>query len=202
MALARNIVRLSEAEYLRLERVAETRSEYFDGEIFAMAGGTRAHSLIQTNLLRELSSRLTASDCVAYSTDLRIKVEATGLLTYPDVSVVCGEQRFLDEQEDTLLNPVVVIEVLSDSTEAYDRGKKFENYRQLPTCREYLLVSQKEPRIEQFIRQTNGEWTLKEAAGLSTEIKLPSLGIVLELREVFAKVQFAPARLRPALERT
>jgi Uma2 family endonuclease len=87
--------------------------------------------------------------------------------------------------------------VLSDSTEAYDRGKKFENYRQIPTCREYLLVSQKEPRIEQFIRQPNGEWTLKEASGLSAEIKLPSLDVVLPLKEVFANVEFAPARLRP-----
>jgi len=196
MALAQNIARLSEAEYLRLEREAETRSEYFDGEVFAMAGGTRSHSLIATNLAGELRSRLKATDCVTYNTDLRVKVEATGLLTYPDVSVVCGDQRFLDEQEDTLLNPTVVIEVLPDSTEAYDRGKKFEHYRQIPTCGEYLLVSQKEPRVEQFIRQPNGEWTLKEAAGLDAEIKLPSLGIVLQLREVFAKVQFAPARLR------
>src|SRR3989440_1590731 len=161
MSLVQNLTRISEAEYLRLEREAQIRSEYFDGEMFAMAGGTRAHSLIATNLLRELSSGLKASDCVAYNTDLRVKVEATGLLTYPDVSVVCGEQRFLDEQEDTLLNPTLIIEVLSDSTEAYDRGKKFENYRQIPTCREYLLVSQKEPRIEQFIRQSTGEWTLK-----------------------------------------
>src|SRR6266446_9871640 len=148
MALAQNIARLSEAEYLQLERKAETRSEYFSGEVFAMAGGTRSHSLIQTNLLRELSSRLKATDCVAYNTDLRVKVEATGLLTYPDVSVVCGEQRFLDEEEDVLLNPALVVEVLSDSTEGYDRGKKFEHYRQIPSLREYLLVSQTEPRIE------------------------------------------------------
>ena len=196
MSLAQNIPRLSEAEYLRLERQAETRSEYFGGEVFAMAGGTRAHSLIATNLLSELSSRLKATDCVAYNTDLRVKVEATGLFTYPDVSVVCGAQRFLDEGEDTLLNPIVVIEVLSDSTEAYDRGKKFEHYRQIPTCREYLLVSQKEPRIEQFIRQPNGEWTLKEAVGLNAKITLPSLGIGLALADVFAKVQFTPGRLR------
>ena len=123
-------------------------------------------------------------------------MEATGLLTYPDVSVVCGQQRFLDDQEDTLLNPIVIVEVLSDSTEAYDRGKKFAHYRQIPSLREYLLVSQKEPRIEQFIRQPSGEWTLKEAAGLSAEIKLPSLGVVLAHSEVFAKVQFTPARLR------
>src|SRR5258707_8863935 len=157
MALAQNISRLSEAECLRLEREAEARSEYFDGEVFALAGGTRSHSLIQTNLIGELRSRLKSTDCVVYNTDLRVKVEATGLLTYPDVSVVCGEQRFLDEEEDTLLNPVVVVEVLSDSTEAYDRGKKFEHYRQIPSCRGYLLVSQKEPRIEQFIRQPDGE---------------------------------------------
>src|SRR5207248_7495764 len=103
--------------------------------------------------------------------------------TYPDLSVVCGEERFLDDQEDTLLNPTLVVEVLSDSTEAYDRGKKFEHYRQIPSCREFLLVSQREPRIEQFIRQPNGEWTLKEAAGLNAEIKLPSLRIVLTLAE-------------------
>src|SRR6266404_2897058 len=175
MNLAPNILRLSEAEYLRLECQAETRSEYFDGEMLARSSGTRAHSLIVTNLLAELSRRLKSSDCVAYNTDLRVKIEATGLLTYSDVSVVCGEQRFLDEEEDTLVNPTVVVEVLSDSTEGYDRGKKFEHYRQIPSCREYLLVSQKEPRIEQFVRQPNGEWTLKEAVGLNAEIKLHSL---------------------------
>jgi len=196
MALAQNVSGISEAEYLRLERQAETRSEYFEGEMSAMAGGTRAHSRIAVNLAGELNNQLKATDCVAYNTDLRVKVEATGLVTYPDVSVACGEQRFLDEEQDTLLNPTVLIEVLSDSTEAYDRGKKFEHYRQIPTCREYLLVSQHEPRIEQFIRQPNGEWALKEAAGLSAEIKLASLGIVLRLAEVFAKVQFTPARLR------
>src|SRR6266404_330901 len=196
MALAQNIPRLSEAEYLRLERAAEIKSEFFEGEMFAMAGGTRAHSLIAANLLRELGNRLKATDCVAYTADLRIKVEATGLQTYPDVSVVCGPQRFLDEERDTLLNPVVIVEVLSDSTEAYDRGKKFEQYRQIPSCREYLLVSQKEPRIEQFIRQAQGEWLLKEAVGLKAELNVPTLGIVLPLAEVFAKVEFFPAALR------
>src|SRR2546428_6106986 len=196
MSLAQNLPRLSEAEYLRSERQAETRSEYFEGEVFAMADGTCAHSLVATNVIGEVRSRLKASDCVVYNADMKVKVQTTGLFTYPDVSVVCGEQSFLDEQEDTLLNPMVVFEVLSDSTEAYDRGKKFEHYRQIPSCREYLLVSQTEPRIEQFIRQSNGEWILKEAAGMSAEIKLPSLGIVLPLAEVFAKVKFTPGRLR------
>src|SRR2546423_4510369 len=140
--LVENATRLSETDYLRLERAAEARSEYFDGEMFAMAGGTRAHSLIATNLARELSNQLKAGDCIVYNTDLRIKVEPTGLITYPDLSVVCGEQRFLDQQQDTLLNPVLIVEVLSNASEAYDRGKKFEHYREITTLREYLLVSQ------------------------------------------------------------
>ena len=147
-----------------------------------------------------LTATLLSSCSVANSLIRRVGLSPTfqsaSLAQHPDASVVCGRQRFLGDQEDILLNPIVVIEVLSDSTEAYDRGKKFEHYRQIPTCREYLLVSQKEPRIEQFIRQPNGEWTLKEAAGLNAEIKLPSLGSVLALAEVFAKVQFTPGRLR------
>lgn len=196
MSLAQKLSRLSEADYLRLEREAETKSEYFDGEVFAMAGGTRAHSIIATNLAGELRNRLKSTNCVVFNADLRVKVEATGLFTYPDVTVVCGAQRFLDSEEDTLLNPVLIIEVLSDSTEAYDRGKKFEHYRQIPTCREYVLISQKEPRLEQFIRQPNREWTLKEAAGMAAEVKLASLGIVLALSEIFAKVRFTPGGLR------
>lgn len=161
-----------------------------------MSGGTRAHSLIGINLASELRDALKGTDCVAYNTDLRVKIESTGLYTYPHVSVVCGEQRFLDNEEDTLLNPTLLIEVLSDSTEAYDRGKKFEHYRRIPSCREYLLVSQKEPRIEQFVRQADDQWILKEAVGLNAELKLPSIGVFLRLAEVFAKVKFTPAHLR------
>ncbi len=189
-------MRLSEADYLRLERQADARSEFFDGEMFPMAGGTRAHSLMATNLCAELRNLLKSTGCLVYNADLRIKVEATGLVTYPDASVVCGEQRFLDENEDTLLNPMLLIEVLSDSTEAYDRGKKFEHYRQIPSCREYLLVSQREPRIEQYIRQPSGEWILKEAAGLEASLHVTCLNVALRLAEVFAKVEFTPARLR------
>jgi Uma2 family endonuclease len=196
MALAQQQSRLTEVQYLRSERQAETRSEFFDGEMFATAGGSRAHSLIATNLLREVSARLRADDCVAYNSDLRIKVEATGLFTYPDVSVACGGQRFLDCAQDTLLNPVVLIEVLSDSTEAYDRGKKFEHYRQISTLKEYLLISQEQPRVEQFLRQPNGEWILKEAVGQDAEVALPALGIIVPLAEIFAKVQFQPGPLR------
>jgi len=196
MAVAQDITRLREADYLRLERQAKFRSEYFDGEMFAMAGGTRAHSLIAINLAREVSNQLKATNCVAYNTDLKVKVEATGLFTYPDISVVCGEQRFLDEEGDVLLNPGLMVEVLSESTEAYDRGKKFEHYRQIPSLREYLLVSQTEPHIELFTRQPNGEWNLKEAVGLDAELELASLKTPLRLAEIFAKVKFTPGTLR------
>src|SRR2546426_11011230 len=164
MALPETLHRLTEAEYLELERAAEFKSEFFEGEMFAMAGGTPQHSLIGTNLARELGNRLAGGRCLAYNGDLRIKIEATGLCTYPDLSVICGPLRFAEGTNDTVVNPTMVVEVLSDSTEAYDRGKKFEHYRQIPTLQAYLLVSQKEPRIEQFTRQPDGRWVLSDAA--------------------------------------
>ncbi|MBI2927367.1 MAG: Uma2 family endonuclease [Verrucomicrobia bacterium] len=197
MSVAAAVHHLSEAEYLALERSAEFKSEFFDGEMFAMAGGTPEHSLIATNLGREFGNRLKDRPCAAYNSDLRVKVEATGLCTYPDLSVVCGPLRFAGQERDTIVNPTVLVEVLSDSTEAYDRGKKFEHYRRISSLREYLLVSQSEPRIEQFIRQENGSWLLREAAGLEAHLELPSLQIRLALAEVFARVEFNPAAIRP-----
>jgi Uma2 family endonuclease len=188
--------RLTEAEYLDLERSLEARNEFFDGEVFAMSGGTPLHSQIATNLARELGNKLKGRDCIPYNSDLRLKVEATGLFTYPDLSVVCGPLQFAPGTDDTVVNPRLIIEVLSDSTEAYDRGKKFENYRHMPSLREYLLVSQKEPRIEQFVRQPNGQWLLRDAAGLDATMALPSLEIDLFLAEVFAGVEFVPAPIR------
>jgi Uma2 family endonuclease len=197
MALPQTVRQLSEAEYLDIERAADSKSEFFDGEMFAMAGGTLRHSLIATNCAGELRERLKGGPCVVYNADLRIKIAATGLFTYPGLSVICGAPQFVPGTDDTVLNPTVLAEVLSDSTEAYDRGKKFEHYRQIETLREYLLVSQREPRIEQFIRQPHGHWLLKEAAGVEASLALPSLQIPLSLAEVFAKVDFAPAPLRP-----
>jgi Uma2 family endonuclease len=192
VATAKPIHRLSEAEYLEIERRAEIKSEFLGGEMFAMSGGTRGHSLIAINLAGELRSLLKGRPCVPYNSDLRVKVEAAGLYTYPDLSVVCGEQQFEDEQGDTLLNPTVIFEVLSDSREAYDRGKKFELYRRIPSLREYLLVNQRQPQIEQFIRQSNGEWLLRDAQGMDAKLTLPSLDITLALSEVFDKVDFVP----------
>jgi Uma2 family endonuclease len=197
MSLTQPSRRLTEAEYLEIERAAEFKSEFFDGEIFAKAGGTPQHSLIATNLGREFGNRLANNRCVAYNNDLRIKVDATGLCTYPDLSVICGPLQFAEGTDDTVVNPTVLVEVLSNSTEAYDRGRKFEHYRQIPTLQEYLLVSQTEPRIEQFIRQSDGRWLLNEAAGMEKKLELPSLKISISLSEIFAKVNFVPAPIRP-----
>ena len=196
MRVAKPIHRLTEVEYLDLERSLESKNEFFDGEVFAMSGGTPLHSQIATNLAREFGNKLKGRDCIPYNPDLRLKVELAGLFTYPDLSVVCGPLQFAPGTDDTVVNPTLIIEVLSDSTEAYDRGKKFENYRQMPALREYLLVSQKEPRIEQFVRQENEQWLLREAAGWEATLALPSLEIKISLAEVFAGVEFVPTPIR------
>ncbi|HZF07917.1 MAG TPA: Uma2 family endonuclease [Thermoanaerobaculia bacterium] len=179
---------LTAEDYLAFERSAETRSEYVDGEMVAMAGASREHNLIVTNLLGELRSQLKGRPCELYPSDLRVRVPATGLYTYSDVVVVCGEPRFEDEHFDTLLNPSLVIEVLSASTEGYDRGKKFEHYRALDSLREYLLVSQDEPLVEQFVRQEDGAWRFTATSGRDAVVHLPSLGCSLALAEIYDKV--------------
>jgi len=201
MSLPQTSGRLTESEYLEIERAADFKSEFFDGEMFAMAGGTLQHSLIGTNLAREFGNRLLNNRCVAFNADLRIKIEATGLCTYPDLSVICGPPQFAAGTNDTVLNPTLVVEVLSDSTEAYDRGRKFEHYRQIPHLMEYLLVSQTEPRIEQFILQPDGHWLLADAVGMDKKLELPSLKITISLSEVFAKVELVPAPIRARVSR-
>jgi len=197
MALAEPIQGLTEAEYFEIERRAEFKSEFFDGEMFAMASGTTPHSLIATNAIGEIHALLKGRPCVVFNSDMRVKIEATGLITYPDVTVVCGPQQFAGEKEGALINPTVLVEVLSDSTEAYDRGRKFEHYRQIPSMQEYLLISQTEPHLEQFIRREAGQWLLREAVGLDATIDLPSLKITLALSDVFANVKFVPHPIRP-----
>ena len=184
---------LTPAEYLRVERSADRKHEYHDGELFAMGGASRAHALIVTNLVATLAGQLRGRPCSVYSNDLRVKISRTGLYTYPDVLIACGEQRFDDEHQDTLLNPVVIIEVLSPSTESYDRGKKFAHYRTLDSLQEYVLVAQDEPRIEHYARQPDGNWLLREASYLTEEVALPCVGCTLRLADVYAEVPLASA---------
>jgi len=179
---------LTAQDYLTLERTSETRSEYLEGEMVAMTGTTRWHNLIVTNLVRDLSQQLKHRPCEVYSNDQRVQVSATGLYTYPDVVIACGEPRFEDEQIDTLLNPVLIFEVLSPTTESYDRGKKFAHYRTLESLAEYLLVSQDKFLVEQFIRQAGGTWLFTATAGREGVVQLPSLGCTLALSEVYDKV--------------
>ncbi len=177
-------------EYLEMEREADFKSEYFSGQIFAMAGGTPEHSAIGTNIAGELRSRLRGKPCQVYNSDLRVTVMQSGLKTYPDVTVVCGEQYFHPLDQNSLINPTVIIEVLSGSTESYDRGAKWTLYQSLDSLQEYVLVSVSTPRVERFTRQDNGLWLYESIGGLDGEIRLASLDIVLPLAEVYERVQW------------
>lgn len=185
--------KLTGAEYLELERAAEFRSELIEGEIVAMSGGSFAHSSLIAGLAREFGNRLRKGPCRVLVSDQRVLVSETSLYTYPDVVVVCGQPQFLDDRRDTLLNPTLLAEVLSPSTERYDRGRKFAHYREIPSLTEYLLVAQDEPRIESYVRAEDGRWIFREATGLEATLELPSLGIQLPLAEVYDQVDFATA---------
>jgi Uma2 family endonuclease len=179
---------LSPEEYLAIERESETRSEYLGGEMFAMSGGSRQHNLIVTNLVRELSLQLKLRPCEVYTNDQRVRVPETGLYTYPDVVVVCGEPSFEDESVDTLLNPVLIVEVLSSTTEAYDRGKKFEGYQTIASLAEYVLVAQDKARVEQYLRQDGGHWLFTATSGRERSVALASIQCELALEEIYDKV--------------
>ncbi len=183
----------TELEYLDQERRAERRSEFYRGRIYAMAGASRAHNLIIVNLVRELSQKLKGRPCEVYASDMKVCIKPTGLYTYPDVTVVCGEPRFDDAQSDILLNPKIIIEVLSPSTEAYDRGDKFEHYRRLASLSDYILVSQHRCRIELFSRQADGRWLLVEISEPGANLTLDSIGCVLPLAEIYERVVFENA---------
>ncbi len=174
-------------EYLLLEESSTTKHEFFAGEIYAMAGGSPAHSALGLAVGGELREQLRGKPCRAYNSDLRIRVLETGLGTYPDVSVVCGELQYDPEQlrkPATVVNPTVIVEVLSGSTEDYDRGAKFENYQRIPTLREYVLVSHREPLIEVFRRGEDGEWTRSEAR-TQARVRLTSLDCELDVDRVY-----------------
>jgi len=180
------------AEYLAWERTSPEKHELLAGEIFAMAGATFAHNKIVLNLAAELRSALRDRPCDVTSSDLRVHVPATGLYTYPDATVVCGDPRFEDDKLDTLLNPTVLIEVLSESTEGYDRGKKFRHYRSIATFREYVLVAHDAVSVERYTRGDDGVWSLHES-GPGERLVLASIGCEIAVDEIYLKVSPAPA---------
>jgi Uma2 family endonuclease len=175
-------------EYLALERKAEYKSEYLNGGVFAMTGASRRHNLISTNLVTSLNVQLRGKQCEVYGSDMRLRVSAADLYTYADVVVVCGEPKFEDDYVDTLLNPTLVIEILSKSTERYDRIAKSGYYRTVDSLSEYLLVAQEEYRIEQYTKQVNEHWLLSETESLEGVVDLSSIACSLALRDVYDKI--------------
>ena len=185
---------LTPQEYLAIERKSEIKHEYVAGEMFAMVGAGKRHNLITANIIRVLGNQLLDRPCNVYPSDMRVKVSRTGKYTYPDVVVACAEEAFDDTENDTLLNPVVIVEVLSESTEAYDRGKKFEQYQNIESLTEYLLVAQDSQRIEQYVRQRNREWRYSEYHELEDVVEINVIGCVLAVKDVYAKVELSSPR--------
>lgn len=184
--------RMTSEQYLTQEREAEFRSEFYLGETFAMAGASRPHNLICTNLVRRLAEQFDHRDCEVYQGDMRVKISETGLYVYPDVVVACEQPKFEDAQLDTLLNPRVLVEVLSKSTESYDRGTKWRQYQSLPSLREYVLVSQASALVELFRRTADEGWLYVAHHEPSQPIVLDSIDCRLQLDQIYAKVNFEP----------
>lgn len=195
MVAARQQRRYTPAEYLALERAAETKSEYIDGCIVAMTGGSTQHSRIAVNVVLILGPQLRDRPCDVFNSDMRVGIPPSSRYTYPDVTVVCGEQQVGDAEQDTLLNPTLIVEVLSPATESYDRGDKFAAYRRLPSLQEYVLIAQDRPSVDHYLRQGD-QWLLTPVIGLDATATLPTIGCTLPLAEIYRRVQFpgpAPA---------
>jgi len=189
MSTAAAKVRYTPEQYLALERSSPIKHEYYAGELFAMAGASRRHNLIVLNFGAELRTQLRDRPCEVYVADMRVRVGPAGPYTYPDIAVVCDEPRFQDDEFDTLLNPTVIVEVLSPSTEAHDRGDKFAHARRLASLQEYVLVSQDLSRVERYTRQGE-DWLLTELSHLDDSLGLASIGCEVPLREIYARVPF------------
>jgi len=184
------VTHVTPEEYLAAERLSETRSEYLDGGVFPMPGGTANHVRIVANLTTELVLQLRGRNCDVLPVDMKVRLQESRKFFYPDVSVVCGELQYHDERKDIILNPDLVIEVLSPSTEAFDRGVKFQAYRTLETLKEYVLVAQDNPLVEQYVRNGDGRWTLTAVVGLESSLTLPSIECTLNLSAVYNRVDF------------
>lgn len=177
-------------EYLAAERLSETRSEYLDGGVYPMTGASLNHGRIVVNVATELVIQLRGCKCEVLVTDMKVRLQESRKFFYPDVLVLCGEPQLHDRRKDIVINPVLVAEVLSPSTEAFDRGTKFQAYRTIASLKEYLLVAQNSPVIEQFVKGDGGKWTYAAAEGLESSLALPSIGCTLNLGAVYDKVDF------------
>ena len=190
MSTLRQQAHVSPEEYLALERESEFKSEYLDGAVYAMTGASIWHVQIVGNITALLSTQLRQKPCRVLASEMKVRLADSRKFFYPDVTVVCGDPQFHDERTDIILNPLLVIEVLSKSTEAFDRGGKFLAYQQLESLQEYLLVAQDRAAVEQFVRQTDGTWTYRAAVGLEGSLALPSVECALALSAVYDKVSW------------
>jgi Uma2 family endonuclease len=211
MATPQSRIYFTEEEYLAIERESEERHEYIDGRIYAMAGENDQHGEISSNIFGHFFAQLMGKPCRARHENTKVRSgpepkpsrNPEGFYSYPDVLVVCGERKFHDQYRDVLLNPSVIIEVLSKSTEVFDRGEKFIRYRTwLPTLTDYLLVSQEKPVIEHYRRQPNGEWLLATVSGLDASLTIASIGCELKLSEVYDGVNFPATTIEPDAEQS
>lgn len=181
---------LPEEEYLVLERESDSGHEFYQGQMIAMTGASERHSTITISALCSLYGQLRGGPCRIFSTNLRVRIDATRLYTYPDVVIVCGERQLADDQRDTILNPTVVIEVLSPSTEGYDRGRKFRQFQTIPSLREYALIAQELPLVEHFVRQPDNRWLYSAASELGDSLHLPSINCTLTLANIYELVDW------------
>ena len=183
-------LKLTVREYLERERSARRKSEFFNGEMFAMAGGSPEHNQVKDNLVIEIGTRLKGGPCRTYSSDQRVLVEATGLYTYPDILILCGSGAYDSKDRNTLTNPTAIIEVLSPSTERYDRGLKFRNYQRIPSLIEYILVAQDEAVCERFVRQPDGSWAMVSFVDRTATLTFTSVPVQISLVDIYAGVTF------------
>jgi Uma2 family endonuclease len=186
------VTKVTEEQYLAIDRAAEFRSEFLDGEMVARSGVSMRHARLQQNISVGLDNPLRDRGCEVFGSDFRVRVSRR-MYAYPDVSVVCGEPRLADERQDILLNPVVIFEVLSPSTEKYDRGVKFQHYRTVDSLKDYVLVDQDQFRIEHYSRETDNTWTLHDHQGLNDELKIASIGVSLSLSRIYDRVELPGA---------
>jgi Uma2 family endonuclease len=184
---------LTPQEYLALERLAEFRSEFYGGEMFAMSDASWEHTLITDNIAGEARAQLKGGPCRALTSNVRVKVNASGLYTYPDLVFVCAEPQFEDDVLDTLLNPRALVEVLSDSTEKYERGAKFRHYQRVPSVQEYVLVAQDQPLVERFVRQGDDSWLLTAFSDMAQVFAFATVPVRIELAEIYHDVRFPDA---------
>ena len=185
-------VPLTPEQYLELERKAEYKSEYFAGEIFAMAGASRTHNLLAMHAGTLIDTQFRGRNCEVYGSDMRVRVSTSGLYAYPDVTAVCGEPHFLDQHTDTLINPTIIVEVLFPSTEAYDRGRKFEHYRSLPSLKQYVLVESDRVHVDVHTLDVAGKWVLTSLAQPNDTIELGSIEVRFNMAELYEKTDLLP----------